>query len=336
MDLAISIAGSHLTRKTELARLAEEAGFGTVWNSGESIPVFASMLEHTDRARIGSGVFRAFQFEPRNLAQHAADLQRLYGGRFVLGLGGGTKNWNISTLGRDFPRPARRVREMIRAIRHAWETPSSERLTFRGEFYSFEGSALDRNDDRASSAAPVYLAAVNPGMLRLAGDLCAGLCGHPIASVGFIRDVVWPHVDAGLERSGRTRADFDHQGWITFAISLDRRQALRELKLSIGPFLATRSYASVLDSQGHREVRERIQDAFFNRPGDADALAASIPDDVAGEHGIYGTPEEVVEQAQRYEGVIDTLCLYSANASMTYERTHENLELAIDAFRRGP
>ena len=334
MDLAISIAGSHLARKPALARLAEEAGFGTVWNSGESIPAFAAMMERTESVRIGSGVFRAFQFEPRNLAQHTADLQRLYGGRFVLGLGGGTKGWNILTLGRDFPHPASRLREMIRAMRLGWATPSDERLAFDGEFYSFEGAALDWNDDGTSPEAPVYIAAVNPGMLRLAGDLGAGLCGHPIASVGFIRDIVWPHIDVWLERSGRTRADFDHQGWITYAISRDRRQALRELKLSIGPFLATRSYASVLDSQGHQAVRERVQEAFFGRPGDADALAEAIPDDIAAEHGIFGTPEEVVEQAQRYEGVIDTLCLYSANASMTYERTHENLELAIEAFRR--
>ncbi len=92
----------------------------------------------------------------------------------------------------------------------------------------------------------------------------------------------------------------------------------------------------MLDSQGHEAVRARIQEAFFGRPGDADALAEAIPDDVAAEHGICGTPDEVVEQAQRYEDVIDTLCLYSANASMTYERTHENLELAIEAFRRDP
>jgi alkanesulfonate monooxygenase SsuD/methylene tetrahydromethanopterin reductase-like flavin-dependent oxidoreductase (luciferase family) len=332
--LAISVAGSHLTMKPELAESAENAGFETVWNSGESVPIFASMLERTTRARVGSGVFRAFQFEPRNLAQHTADLQRVYGGRFVLGLGGGTKNWNISTLGRDFPHPASRIREMIRAIKLAWDTPSAQRLSFHGEFYDFEGSALDWNDNGTSPAAPIYLAAVNPGMLRLAGDLCAGLCGHPIASVGFIEDVLWPHIDEGLRRSGRTRADFDHQGWITFAISRDRQQALRELKLSIGPFLATRSYASVLDSQGYVDVRKQIQDAFFNHPGDFDALAEAIPDNVAAEHGICGTPDEVVEQAQRYDGVIDTLCLYSANASMSLERTHENLKLAIEAFRR--
>ena len=330
---AISIADSAIQEKPELARRAEAAGFDVVWNSGESIPVFASMLERTSSARIGSGVIRAFQFDPRNLAQHAADLQRLYDRRFILGLGGGTKYMNINSLGRDFPRPASHIRELIRFLRYAWSVPGEERLSFNGSFVRVEGQALrHRGSDEEDLSAPIYLAAVNEGMLRLAGDLCDGLCGHPIASVRFIEQYVWPHVDEGLRRSGRTRADFDHQSWLTFAISRDRRKALRELKIHVARFMATRSYSVVLDSQGYPDVRERIRDAFVNHPDDPDALAAAIPDEVAAEHGLYGTPDDVAEQAERYEGVIDTLCFYSASNTMDAARVLENLELAIKAL----
>jgi alkanesulfonate monooxygenase SsuD/methylene tetrahydromethanopterin reductase-like flavin-dependent oxidoreductase (luciferase family) len=331
---AISIADSAIQEKPGLARRAEEAGFDVIWNSGESVPVFASMLEHTSRARIGSGVIRAFQYEPRNLAQHAADLQRLYDGRFILGLGGGTKYMNINSLGRDFPHPASHIRELIRFLRHAWTVPSDEQLSFDGEYVKVEGAALRGwgSGGVEDASAPIYLAAVNAGMLRLAGDLCDGLCGHPIASVRFINEYVWPHIDEGLRRSGRTRADFDHQSWLTFAVSRDRAKALRELKIHVARFMATRSYGVVLDSQGYEDVRQAIRDAFVNHPDDHDALAAAIPDEVAAEHGLYGTPDDVAEQAQRYEGVIDTLCFYSASNTMDRERTQENLELAIEAL----
>ncbi len=331
---AISIADSAIQEKPALARRAEEAGFDVIWNSGESIPVFASMLERTSSARIGSGVIRAFQFDPRNLAQHAADLQRLYDRRFILGLGGGTKYMNINSLGRDFPNPASHIRELIRFLRYAWSVPSDEHLSFNGKYVRVEGQALRGwgSGGVEDASAPIYLAAVNEGMLRLAGDLCDGLCGHPIASVRFIEEHVWPHVDEGLRRSGRTRDDFDHQSWLTFAVSRDRAQALRELKVHVARFMATRSYSVVLDSQGYGDVRERIRDAFVNHPDDPDALAAAIPDEVAAEHGLYGTPEDVAEQALRYEGVIDTLCFYSASNTMDRARVLENLELAIEAL----
>jgi len=87
-----------------------------------------------------------------------------------------------------------------------------------------------------------------------------------------------------------------------------------------------------LDSQGYQDVKEAIQDAFFNNPEDVDALADALPDEVALKHGIAGTPDDILEQIQRYEGVVDAITLYTASNLMSYERTNENLELAIEAI----
>ena len=99
-------------------------------------------------------------------------------------------------------------------------------------------------------------------------------------------------------------------------------------------FMATRSYAIVLDSQGYEDVRHAIQDAFFNHRGDDEALIAAVPDEVAREHAIFGTPDEVREQAARYEGIVDTSTFYCASSLMSPERIRENIELMIETFGR--
>ena len=343
----ISLAYSELEEKPALARRAEQAGFDIVWNSGESIPLFGAIAGTTSRARFGSGVIRVFAHEARELAQAAVDLQRLSGSRFVMGLGGGTKRMNINQLGQEFDRPATRIRELIRALRVAWATPVDETLEFDGTYYQLTGRGLLGGGDipagmglgggaapPAPGETPIYLAAVNRAMLRLAGERCQGLCGHPIASVRFMNEVAWPGIDEGLERSGRTREDFDHNAWVVTAISSDRAQAMREAKYHVGRFMATRSYAIVLDSQGYSDVRGRIQEAFFGRPDDPEALIGAVPDEVAREHAIFGTPDDVREQAERYEGVVGTSTFYCASALMSRERIRENIDLMVETFGR--
>ena len=104
------MADSALTEKPGLASLADQAGFAIIFNSGESIPAYAAMAMKAPRAMIGSGVIHGFSHDPGQLARQTADVQELSGGRFILGLGGGTKRMNINNLGREFDHPARRLR----------------------------------------------------------------------------------------------------------------------------------------------------------------------------------------------------------------------------------
>lgn len=346
----VSLAYTALADKPLLARLAEERGFDVVWNSGDSVALNGAMTQVTRRPQFGTGVVRAFRHEALSLAVACADVQELSGDRFILGLGGGTKRANINEFGREFDHPATRIRELIHAMRLAWNTPASEPVDYSGRYVQLTGNGLrgrgqalafgrpyevaEKRQPGDPRETPIYLAAVNRGMFRLAGDLCQGLCGHPMASVRFIEETAWPEIDIGLERSGRSRADFDHEAWIITAISGDREQALREVKHHMARFMATRSYAIVLDSQGYEDVRHAIQDAFFNHRGDDEALIAAVPDEVAREHAIFGTPDEVREQAARYEGVVDTSTFYCASSLMSKERIRENVELMIETFGR--
>lgn len=327
--IGISVAHSELEDKPGLAKLADQAGFDYIWNSAESIAAFGGMVSLTNKAKIGSGIIRAFEHPARNLATHAYDLQRISHGRWILGLGGGTKYMNIRLLGQPFEHAATRMRELIGILRAVWTTPPGKIVEFKGEYYEYNFPGVAVKD---VPPPPIFIAGLNPATIRLTGELCDGICGHPVASVPFIQNIVWPNLDAGLKKAGKTRKDFEHHGWIITSISNDRKQALRELKHEVGRFMSTRSFAIVPDSQGLESVRLAIQDAFFNHPGNPDKLIDAVPDDVAYLHGIAGTPDDVREQFKRYEGVIDVPAFYCPPLPGQKERTLENLKNMIEVF----
>src|SRR5262245_21892070 len=130
----ISIAYSELHDKVALAKLAEQANFSYIWNSGSSIPGLAAMLTATDHTPIGSGVFHGFSLDARNLAQYSTDLQQISNNRFILGLGGGTKRMNLNFLGQLYDKPAARLRELVKILQQYWSTPRGEPVQYEGAY----------------------------------------------------------------------------------------------------------------------------------------------------------------------------------------------------------
>src|SRR4051812_31863968 len=71
------------------------------------------------------------------------------------------------------------------------------------------------------------------------------------------------------------------------------------VRLSMGNYLATRSYGSLLDFHGWTKEKENIQDAFFNKR-DMKAVAMATTDDIINAMTIYGTPSMAREQLERH------------------------------------
>src|SRR5688500_1553067 len=108
----------------ELARQAEAVGFEAAWapefpNHSRPLALSAAALV-TERIELGPGIAWAFARSPLLTAVTALALDEMSGGRFVLGLGTGTRRMRPDWLGAPAERPARRVRETIEAIRAVW------------------------------------------------------------------------------------------------------------------------------------------------------------------------------------------------------------------------
>jgi probable F420-dependent oxidoreductase len=155
---------------------------------------------------LATAIAVAFPRSPTITAHIAWDLAEASGGRFTLGLGTQVRAHIIRRFGGSWEPPATRMREYIQAVRAVWAAwQEGGQLRFEGDFYRlslmtpfFNPGPIEHPD------IPVVIAAVNPAMCRLAGELCQGLVVHPFHTIDYLDEVVLPAVAAGAKRSGRS------------------------------------------------------------------------------------------------------------------------------------
>jgi G6PDH family F420-dependent oxidoreductase len=169
----------------EQAVQAEAAGFDAVvvsehfhpWVDDESASGFAfstigAMARATERVQLITGVTTPlFRFHPGVVAQAAATLDRLSGGRFILGVGTG-ENINEGPLGYEFPAYAERNARMTEALEIMRRLLDGEKLTYDGEYYVTDRARLY---SPPLGPVPILLAAGGPKSAALAGELAQGV-----------------------------------------------------------------------------------------------------------------------------------------------------------------
>jgi len=335
---AITLQLDDINEVACLARLAEEARFGLAWGidtpRSNAFVQLAAMAANTKTIQIGSGIARAFVRGPLQTASATVDLDRLSHGRMVLGLGSGTRKQNLFELGVPIDHPASQIKELIQIIRRVWALKGEGDLDFPGKFYRLNarGFTLTKpiRDDM-----PIYMAAVNAFMLRVAGEVADGLAGHPCFSVKYIKEAVLPQLEIGWQRAGKNRKDYTITSWIITNIATDRKQARREAAYQIGFYMSTRSYGGMMDFHGWQKEKEAIRVAFFEKR-DMEAVADAVSDEMIDTLALAGTPDDCRTQLERYREVLDFPTLYTAGVgparTVPQERVRENLETIINTF----
>jgi len=247
-----------------LARAAEAQGLDGIWFSEtEADPFLAAALaaEHTTRVQIGTAVALAFVRSPTSLAYLAWGLARLSGGRFILGLGSQVRAHVERRFGMAWERPVARMRDVIKAIRAVWGAwRDGAPLRYEGPFYSLSLMTPFFTPPPLVGDIPIYLAAVNPAMCRLAGEVADGLHVHPLHSERYVREIVLPAVERGLQRAGRPR------GALTVAASViivaesgpARDRSIAAARRTIAFYASTPSYRRILALHGWERVGERL------------------------------------------------------------------------------
>lgn len=204
-----------------LARAAEAAGFAQFWVSHDlflrSSPVILTAVAlATERLRIGTGIVNPYTLDPAELAMLAATLDEVSGGRFNLGIGAGAAEF-LKWIGIPRARPLATTRLAIQRIR----------AVLAGEpVPGWAPEAYLRFP--ASRRIPIYLAALSPGMLRLAGELADGVLPLLFPPEHYVN--VLPYIVEGAARAGRDLADIDLAACIWCSVSDDRQAALDVLK----------------------------------------------------------------------------------------------------------
>jgi G6PDH family F420-dependent oxidoreductase len=175
----------HPEELVEQAVLAEQAGFDAVvvsehfhpWVDDESASGFAfstigAMAAATSNIEFITGVTTPlFRYHPGVVAQAAATLDRLSGGRFTLGVGTG-ENINEGPLGYQFPAYAERNARMTEALEIMRRLLDGEKLTFDGTYYKTDRAKLY---SPPIGPVPILMAAGGPKSAMLAGEMAQGV-----------------------------------------------------------------------------------------------------------------------------------------------------------------
>lgn len=274
----------------------------------------ALAAEHTEHIALGTNVAIAFPRSPMITAQLAWDLQNLSGGRFHLGIGTQVKphverRYAASWTGA----PGPRLREYILCMKAMWDCfQNGTRPEFEGEHYRFTLMNPFFNPGPIDHPkVPIQIAAVNPYMGRLAGELCDGLRLHPIATFRFTREVLVPAIAAGAEKAGRDASEVDLIGAPFLALGRDEASieaAKREAKQHIAFYASTPTYHSVLEFHGWMDAAEELH--RLSRSGGWKEMPDVITDEMLDEWAIVATVDDFVEKAKsRSDGLFQTLLL---------------------------
>jgi probable F420-dependent oxidoreductase len=171
-SLSVPMDGFSIPELGEVAREAERLGYTDAWSfEVDGVDGFTPLgvIGMATGMRLGTAIANVYTRGPATLASTAAALADLAPGRFILGIGSGSQVIVEAWNGGAFVKPATRVREMAQVLRSML---AGERVVFKGQTISVDGFRLTRVP---SSPVPIYIAALRPGMLKVAGEVGDGV-----------------------------------------------------------------------------------------------------------------------------------------------------------------
>ena len=234
----------------------------------------------TPTLRLGTAILPVYTRGAATLAEATASMCQAAPGRFALGIGCSSptivENWNAVP----FEKPYQRVRDTIRFLRSAL---AGEKVTEDYDTFSVKGFRLGL---RIDEMPPILVAALRPGMLRLAGREGDGAIINWL-SADDVRKVV-PHVGEDKEIVARI-----------FVLPSEDRDFVRFVGArAIAAYMNVPVYAAFHEWLGRGPQLQPMWDAW--KAGDREAATKSVPDEVIDDLIVHGSPAEIREKLARY------------------------------------
>jgi len=311
LDVALPLVS--LKEVPSIAKAAQEIGFAALWTQETHHNPFlpcALIAEHSVDMQFGTAIAVSFARSPADLAYTAWDLSAQSGGRFILGLGTQVKAHIERRFGMIWPESVTgKLREQIQVIRAFWDCwQNGTKLNFCGEHYKvtlmspfFNPGAIEHPN------IPIYIAGVNKGLAKLAGELCDGFHAHPFNSPRYMNEVILPAIEEGVKSANRKRQDVTIL-MTPFIATSPEEEAFARMQIAF--YASTPSYHAVMNLHGWSETAQQL--SGFAAKGEWTEMPMLITDEMLREFCLVTTTENLTKDLKkRFEGIADRLTLYS-------------------------
>ncbi len=295
------------------ARELEAAGVDCIWvpeaYGFDAVSLLGYLAASTSTVELASGILNTYSRTPALLAQTAAGLDALSGGRFILGLGASGPQVIEGFHGVPYDRPLTRMKEIIQICRSAWRR---ERLEHEGRVFTLplpadQGTGLGKPlkiiNHLKRSNIPIYIAALGQKSVEETAATCEGWL--PFLVYPERMDQVWGDaVRAGKARRDDSLDGFDVVAGGLVAIGDDAAQyrdyARPMAALYIGGMGARGKnfYNDVCRDYGFADEAIAVQDAYLD--GRKEEAAGLLPDELIQNTTLCGDEAYVVDRLAAY------------------------------------
>jgi len=328
-SLSVPLDGFALAEHAEVAREAERLGYTDAWSfEADGIDCFTplAVVATATSMRVGTAIANVFTRGPATLAQSAAGVAEAAPGRFCLGVGAGSpvivEAWNAGT----FARPVTRVREMVEFLRRAF---TGERVVFRGSTFAVDGFRLSRPPARP---IPIHVAALRPGMLRVAGEVGDGAILNWLSAGDVPKAVAIARAAAAA--AGRDPASLEITARLLLNLDAPGPESDALVRRHVTAYLNVPVYRAFHEWLGRTPELGPMWEAWAR--GDRKAAVAAVPESVMNALILRGAPEALRAGVQRYlDAGVDTAFLQLSTSEADPERKRGILRAALRALARG-
>lgn len=325
LGLHLSVVSSLFGSMPSFAREAEESGYASVWvaevtgpNAFVSLVPCAMATKHVDLA---TGVVPIQIRTPGVLAMETLALNEISGGRAVAGLGVSSpvivERWH----GASYRKPVTAMRECVHIMRELF---THGRCKFEGKVYKCDF----RHTLITSAPRPprIYLAALNPPMLRLAGEVSDGVLlnySPPEALPAMIAEV-----RAGAEQAGRNPADVDIAIYLRMCITEEEDKALESFKRELAGYAFVDSYNQMFARYGLGDQFAEVRKLW--REGKRDEAPKAFSDADMRRIGAFGTRQSGRDFVARFRAAgVTHPVIFPIGPGRTAERDFQNTLCAM-------
>ena len=317
----------------EQVRQFEDLGLYGVWVPqlySAPFPTMAAIAMASKELQIGSGIALAFTRSPVETALSALDLDRISGGRIVLGLGTGVRAWNENIHGAAYGQPIEHLREVCAAVRTIVEQGHTGKLGgLEGSYHKLDLKGFSSFHKPVSGTIPIWLSALFQKSVELAAQCGDGMLGHPMWSLQATAENAAKSSNA-LAVAGRQRANFHTNLWAYTAIANDRKTAIADMRGTVAFYASIAQYAKYYEAHGFGFAARRASEAAAQN--DHRAMVAAIPDEMVSTFTIAGTPDEARDRVSKMWQYADSLTLIPPQAGLSPDRLATYRACITDTF----